>query len=327
MVAFSPGGRWAVTEGTQSTLGVWGAAPVDPARRIPTPGGDTASLAVSPEGLLVAVGRRDGQIVMLSPDTGREAFRIEAHLDAVFALAFSPDGASLASGSADCSVCLWSSRTGAPLRRFLGHDRGVRALAFAPDGRRLASGGADAVALVWDTTPGRPAPPPRPLDPVAFQEHWAALASDAGEASLRATWALVDAGDAVVPGLGERIAPVPGDAERAARLRRLVADLDDDRYEVRDGSTRALREEGPAAEPYVREALDAGASPELRLRAESVLAHYAQMDNAPTPDALRRSRTIRILECIGTPAARAALERVAAQAVSPRERVEARASL
>jgi hypothetical protein len=63
------------------------------------------------------------------------------------------------------------------------------------------------------------------------------------------------------------------------------------------------------------------------LRAGMVLAHLARVDQAPTPVSIRNSRAIRILECIDTPASRAALERVAARAASPRERAEARASL
>ncbi len=183
------------------------------------------------------------------------------------------------------------------------------------------------MVLVWDAAPGIAAPAPRPLDDVARQEHWAALASDSGESAIRAIWAFAEAGDAVVPYLAGHLASNAEAAALHARIARLVRELDDDRFEAREGASRELREVGLAAESAVREALASSASLELRLRADLLLAHFARSDETPSPGNVRRSRAIRILECIGTPAARAALTTLAETAVSPRERGEAQAAL
>jgi hypothetical protein len=326
-IAFSPNGRWAVAEGAQSNLGLWDTTPGSPVRRIPSPGGGLASLAVSPDGLLVAVGRRDGFIALLAADTGREALRVEAHHDTVSALAFSPDGAVLASGGADGTVRLWTVRNGAPLQRCLGHDRSVRVLAFSRDGTRLASGGGDAVIMVWNVAPGRPAPALPPLDAVARQEHWAALASEDAKHAIRAIWALAEAGDPVVPFLVGHLTSDDEAAALQARIDRLIRSLDDDRYDLRERASRELQEIGLAAEAALKEAVEAGTSLEFRVRADLLLAHYAKSDETPSPTNIRRSRAIRILECIASPASRAALEKLAATAYSPRERAEAKAAL
>lgn len=61
--------------------------------------------------------------------------------------------------------------------------------------------------------------------------------------------------------------------DRAAELQRLVAELEDDNFEVRDRAEAALKEAGPDALPFLQQALLGDPTPELQIRAERLLNH------------------------------------------------------
>jgi WD40 repeat protein len=121
------------------------------------------SVAVSPEGSLLATGGSDGRVRVYDARTGALQRAIGAGGRAI---AFSPDGKSLACGGLemDKMVKVWDPRTGRRLRTLAGHktaDPGnlyaeVYALAFSPDGKLLASAGRDKLVLVWDLETGKP---------------------------------------------------------------------------------------------------------------------------------------------------------------------------
>lgn len=70
------------------------------------------SLALNPDGTVLAVGYQDGSIRLWNMDTGEQLTRLEGHADRVVSLAFSPDGTLLASGGVDGTVRLWGVREG-----------------------------------------------------------------------------------------------------------------------------------------------------------------------------------------------------------------------
>ncbi|MBW3599199.1 MAG: serine/threonine protein kinase, partial [Planctomycetes bacterium] len=69
--------------------------------------GGVLSVALSPDGGLLAVGTRRGQVVVHDLKAEAVAAILSGHSGAVFSVAFSQDGRSLASGSYDHSVKLW----------------------------------------------------------------------------------------------------------------------------------------------------------------------------------------------------------------------------
>ena len=211
--------------------------------------------------------------------------------------ALSPDGKTLATvGSPrDPAIQLWDTTTGKRVGRLSGHLGGVAAsLAFSPDSKTLASGGGDTTVLLWDVARAR------------LEHLWAELAGEKDEAA-RAGKGLAATPQESIPFLKDRLQRAATAEERA---RRLIADLDNDEFEVREKASRALEELGAEAVYPLRLALQGSPSAEARRRIQQVLD---QIKPQQEPDVQPRSVSLAlaILEEIGTPDARRALEELA----------------
>jgi HEAT repeat protein len=112
-----------------------------------------------------------------------------------------------------------------------------------------------------------------------------------------------------VPFLREHARPAAGGVDHE-RIARLVAELDDDVYDVRVKATAALEKLGPAAHPALRKAL-ASPSAEVRRRATMLLEKKGD-GPALAPDELRALRAIEVLQHVGTAEVRPVLEKLAA---------------
>src|SRR5262249_34440105 len=155
------------------------------------------------------------------------------------------------------------------------HTADVGKLAFSADGRTLASASSDTTVLLWDVAgltpaerrelPGATAGPPLRL--------WEDLAADAGRAG-RAIRLLAAAPSPALPLLRGRLRPVPKpDAER---VKRLVADLDSNRFTVRDRAEKELAQLGDRAKAALEQALGRGPDLEVRQRITRLLARCAE---------------------------------------------------
>jgi WD40 repeat protein len=192
---------------------------------------------------------------------------------------------------------LWETLTGQEVLRF---SVNPAVLAFAPDGRHLLLGTrAGAVCLVETAPPGVGGN--GKLDRKALETFWADLASGDAAVAYRAQQALSAAREEAPAFLAERLRPAAADD---AILKRLVADLDNERYVVRRAALAELARRGGEAEPALRAAVKRTDSPQVKQQLENLLA-------APAikvfPDPLRRSRAAQVLERIGTPEAKKVL--------------------
>ncbi|HIK07019.1 MAG TPA: hypothetical protein IGS40_20400 [Trichormus sp. M33_DOE_039] len=108
------------------------------------------SLALSPDGKLLATGDIDGQIHLWQMADGKNLLTFQGHEDLVWTVAFSPDGQTLASGGHDGLIKLWDTRTGDCLKTLDKHTGIVWSVSFSPDGQILASGSLDTSIRLWD---------------------------------------------------------------------------------------------------------------------------------------------------------------------------------
>jgi hypothetical protein len=116
----------------------------------------------------------------------------------------------------------------------------------------------------------------------------------------------------------------PAAAIDGRRIDQLLADLDSDRFEVRQEAYRRLREMGDRVEPALRKVLADKPSAELRVRVKELLQ---EVDPANSPERVRELRAVEVLEHIGTAEARAVLRTLAEGATDSRLTREAKASL
>jgi WD40 repeat protein len=150
------------------------------------------TVAISPDGTVIASGSRNNMIILWDAATGQPALApLSGHTGSINSLAFSPDGRTLVSGSADGTLRLWNTATGEPIGEPLeGHADAVWGVAFSPDGALIASGSADMTVRLWDAATGEAVG--QPLEghtdivfAVAFSPDGERVASGSGDATVR----------------------------------------------------------------------------------------------------------------------------------------------
>jgi WD40 repeat protein len=117
--------------------------------------GSGLSVAISPNGKLLAMGGTNGDIHLWQLPETQLLITNKGHASLVFSVVFSPDSRMLASGSADGTVKLWDCSTGECLKVLQGHIGNAWSVAFSRDGHSLASGSGDGTLRCWDLNTGQ----------------------------------------------------------------------------------------------------------------------------------------------------------------------------
>jgi WD40 repeat protein len=117
--------------------------------------GSLVSMALSPDGDIVACGSQDNSVHFWRRSTGQDSM-MSGYPGKPSALAFDDTGTLLATGGGD-TVTVWSFEGDGPEGTRPGalevHDQLITTLAFAHRGRCLASGGRDNTVVVWSLKP------------------------------------------------------------------------------------------------------------------------------------------------------------------------------
>jgi sugar lactone lactonase YvrE len=322
-VAYSPDGKTVASADHMGFLRLWNPATGKEMRHMNAGQGGTQVIAFSPNSQFLASGGWDNQIHLWKVSSGREIRTFPAQDNSVNSLAFSGDGKSLASGSYQGPLQLWEVASGKLRQTFTGHEGMVSSMAFSADGMTLISGSLDTTILVWSLPSQSPNHAATLLASSDLRKLWAHLSEEDGPQAYQAVWNLTTSPRETVPFLEKVLLPVP--AANSHRIDRLISQLDDQRFQVRQEAASELERLGELASPKLRQALEARSSPEVRRRAE-VLLDLADAQ-ALSPDGMRTLRAVEVLERIATREARAVLQTLGSGAAGATITQEAKAAL
>lgn len=235
--------------------------------------------------------------------------------------AFSPDGRTIALRGRRATQFL-EAATG-KLRYTIPSIESQRPLAFTPDGKHLAAIGSTAPVYLWDVR-GALRNFPTKLDRPTTESLWSDLLGDDASISFLALQRLAAAPESTVPFVREKVPPaaVP-DAEA---VKRWIEALGAPAFRDREAAMKELKKSAASIVAELRAARDATPSPEVHERLAKILATtYPE-----TPESVRRTRIVELVEWCGTPDAKRLLadwsagakgSLLAAEAKAARERL------
>jgi WD40 repeat protein len=165
--------------------------------RATSPGEEICSLAVSPDGKLLAMGSFGGMVRLWKAPELLPLTQWQAHGEKVTALAFFPDSRSLLTSGADQTVARWSVAEKASPRLTARWPSAafVTALAVAPDGRTVAIASVDRLGF-FEAEQGYPIPESElrltdtPIRALAFAPDGRSLACGGGGDNAVRVWGL-----------------------------------------------------------------------------------------------------------------------------------------
>jgi hypothetical protein len=212
----------------------------------------------------------------------------------------------------DGTVRLWDLPSGKEVGRFgkeVGPFKGgwVLAVAFSPDGRTLVSGGLNKRADIWNVSriTGRPRISAE-RSPAELEADWKDLGGDSA-AAYAALGRLVSSPKCGVPFLEMQLQSAkPVDTKRIGRL---IADLNDGRFQIREKAAKELEALTDRVLPTLRKALAGGLSLEAKRRVGALLDRLEGV--GPSAETIREVRVVEALDWIGNAEARRLLDKLA----------------
>ena len=152
-IVASPDGKHLASVGYDGGIKIWDATHLDEkqeGRTVYTNNITHFRPSFSSDSKRLAVGGRDGEILILDVETGETLKSIaNAHGEKVSCVAFGPNGKYLASCSSDKTVRIWDTHTGRQVDILFEHKGRVLSVAFSPDGKHVASVGTDKTVRIW----------------------------------------------------------------------------------------------------------------------------------------------------------------------------------
>jgi WD40 repeat protein/beta-lactamase regulating signal transducer with metallopeptidase domain len=291
------------------------------------------SLAFSPDGRILAAENTDQSITLWDVASGKERTHLERAaanpqaapaVPAVFAvktdqriapiapagpvsLAFSPDGTALVARGPDSTVRVWDVATGKDCTHLKGHDGRIETVVFAPTGRIVASGSADTTVLLWDAAvvlKDVPKPTLAEVPGDSLDRLWTDLSGEDAGKAFQSLLTLAGDPKQAVSFLSERLKPAA--AVDLKQVERWIADLESDRFAVRQEAATNLVKAGEQVVPSLQKVLASQPTIETRKRVEELVEKLT--GGTLTGEQLRFVRSVETLERIGTPEARQLLQ-------------------
>jgi WD40 repeat protein len=293
--AFSPDGRVLATENADQSITLWevasGKQRAELGKRAVNPPAETMKGVIAVQAAARGVG-------------------VSAEPAGPATLAFSPDGRALVARGPDLSVRMWDVTAAKEVGQLKGHEGRVETLAFAADGKAVASGSADTTILLWDAAAlmrDFPTPQPVELSDGAVEPLWGDLAGEDAAKAHQSVLKLAGAPKQAVPFLAERLKPAaPVDPQTVERW---IADLESEKYAVRQAAVTNLAKAGEQVVPALQKLLTSQPTIETRKRVEELLDKL--IGGTLSTEQLQLVRAVEALERMGTPEARELLRTLA----------------
>lgn len=151
-LAFSPDNKLLASGGWDDAIRIWDVATGKQVRSLIAHASQTAALAFSKDGKLLATrGGLDGVVRLWAPNTGKQLQQFDNLPRRSAALAIAPDGKTVAVGDAK-SISVRDVESGKETQEF--KHAGALCLAYSADGKLLASGGRDSTLRLWEVVTG-----------------------------------------------------------------------------------------------------------------------------------------------------------------------------
>jgi hypothetical protein len=315
-VAVAPDGRTVASGSKDCTVRLWNSADGEELRQLLHPK-EVSFVTFAPDGRTLACinggiyWNLEGTTYLWEVSSGKELPHFQHHPAAGMGVGFSGDSR-LPATSDPSGVYVWEVATGQVRQVVDKRADAHRALlatatVLSPDGRAVVASGS--LTAVWDVTSRSPTGHLVETQFTArgLEDLWQSLGARDAARAHAAVWALVAARASSVELLGDRLSPAA--AVDLERIKRLVGELDDARFDIRQAAGRELEGlDDVRVADVLRQTLADMPSLELQRRSERVLV---AVTSAASPERARALRAVEVLERIGTPEALACLERVA----------------
>lgn len=288
---FSPDGKWLAIYSGPDIL-IWDLATRTVRFKLPHKN-DAAALAFSRNSRLLA-SSAEKQLVVWELATGKKRWHTTVEKAWPEEIQFSPQG-NLIARQQQNTIEIWDAYHGVKLQTFIGHDHQIRAVSFSPNGKRLVSGSDDTTMLVWDMTTIKPDSPTNPVkaNRVNLVQAWKDLKNTDSEKALKAIQLLLSSPKLSLSIIREQLKPEPiANKELVARL---LNDLDNTRFTIRDKASKKLQSFGASIAGPLKQLLKTSSSAEAKRRAQAILNQI----QLPTSERLRNGRALEILEQMG----------------------------
>jgi WD40 repeat protein len=114
------------------------------------------AIAFTSDGKNLAAGVKDGRVVVVDPENGREKRTLSGHLDTpVTGVVFNPNGKTVASVGRDSVARVSDIATGEQMNLLQVHENPPRDIATSPDGNIWVTAGEDTKVAIWDAQSGK----------------------------------------------------------------------------------------------------------------------------------------------------------------------------
>jgi WD40 repeat protein len=158
-VAYHPRGAWLASSGGETHLPgdilLWDSTTGRRLQSLPEVPEGLVSLALDPDGNMLATGSLSGTIRLWDAKRGQLVWARQAHDGLASCLRFSASGAELLSAGEDGRVKLLDARDGAEVLRLPDHMHCVECAIYSRDGRRIATSSFDGRIQICDTSSGQ----------------------------------------------------------------------------------------------------------------------------------------------------------------------------